>query len=148
MCLPVWQNWCFKNWSVHALLHVILVCTYRMVNTCNTWVMHVTSSHLVRHTIATYVWCNHRYSSCRQWNTAVLQLTDITGYIASCLILGLSLISKFLVASIAIYLITAASDWPRPFLHPGCFCLALNLHMYTRRHMHVLAHLTQPELKN
>ena len=48
----------------------------------------------------------------------------ITGYIASWLILGLSLISKFLVASIAIYLITAASDWPRLFLHPGCFCLA------------------------
>ena len=51
----------------------------------------------------------------------------ITGYIASWLILGLSLISKFLVASIAIYLITAASDWPCLFLHPGCFCLALNL---------------------
>ena len=48
----------------------------------------------------------------------------ITGYIASWLILGLSLISKFLVASIAIYLITATSDWPRLFLHPGCFCLA------------------------
>ena len=41
-----------KNWSVHALLHVILVCTHRMVNTCNTRVMHITSSHLVHHTIA------------------------------------------------------------------------------------------------
>ena len=41
-----------KNWSVHALLHVFLVCTHRMVNTCNTRVIHVTSSHLICHTIA------------------------------------------------------------------------------------------------
>ena len=37
------------------------------------------------------------------------------------------MISKLLVASIAIYLITAVSDWPRLFLHPGCFCLAYNV---------------------
>ena len=59
---------------------------------------------------------------------AYMASPEYTGYIASWLILGLSLISKFLVASIAIYLITAASDWPRLFLHPGCFCLALSLH--------------------
>ena len=27
--------------------------------------------------------------------------------------------------------LTAASDWPRSFLHPRCFCLALHLHKYT-----------------
>ena len=32
----------------------------------------------------------------------------------------LQLISKLLI----IYIYNAVSDWPRTFLHPGCFCLA------------------------
>ena len=52
----------------------------------------------------------------------------ITGYIASWLILGLSLISKLLVASIAIYMITAASDWPRLFA-PRVFLFSINTEM-------------------
>ena len=36
------------------------------------------------------------------------------------------LISKLLVTSACLH---AASDWPRTFLHPRCFCLACNLHI-------------------
>ena len=42
----------------------------------------------------------------------------------------LALISEFLVA----YITIVASDWPRTFLHPRCFCLALYLRIYTYIH--------------
>ena len=39
------------------------------------------------------------------------------------------LISKLLVASACLH---AASDWPRTFLHPRCFCLVTLLHAITQ----------------
>ena len=48
------QNVKFENLScTHTLLHAILVCAWLPVYTCDTQIMHVTSSHLVCQTTVT-----------------------------------------------------------------------------------------------
>ena len=57
LCLHIYHMQNFKNWHVHALLHVILACARGIANTRE---VHIMSSHLVCHTTRVV------YSSSRQ----------------------------------------------------------------------------------
>ena len=54
----------------------------------------------------------------------LLYVIQVKEFLIKCSTSWPYLISEFLVA----YITIVASDWPRTFLHPRCFCLALNLH--------------------
>ena len=51
----------------------------------------------------------------------LLYVIQVKEFLIKCLTSWPYLISEFLVA----YITIVASDWPRTFLHPRCFCLAL-----------------------
>ena len=50
----------------------------------------------------------------------LLYVIQVKEFLIKCLTSWPYLISEFLVA----YITIVASDWPRTFLHPRCFCLA------------------------
>ena len=50
----------------------------------------------------------------------LLYVNQVKEFLIKCLTSWPYLISEFLVA----YITIVASDWPRTFLHPRCFCLA------------------------
>ena len=50
----------------------------------------------------------------------LLYVIQVKEFLIKCSTSWPYLISEFLVA----YITTVASDWPRTFLHPRCFCLA------------------------
>ena len=51
----------------------------------------------------------------------LLYVIQVKEFLITCSTSWPYLISEFLVA----YITIVASDWPRTFLHPRCFCLAL-----------------------
>ena len=53
----------------------------------------------------------------------LLYVIQVKGFLIKCSTSWPYLISEFLVA----YITIVASDWPRTFLHPRCFCLAYKL---------------------
>ena len=52
----------------------------------------------------------------------LLYVIQVKEFLIKCSTSWPYLISEFLVA----YITIVASDWPRTFLHPRCFCLAYN----------------------
>ncbi len=59
----------------------------------------------------------------------LLYVIQVKGFLIKCSTSWPYLISEFLVANITI----VASDWPRTFLQPGCFCLAYK-HTHNTKH--------------
>ena len=53
----------------------------------------------------------------------LLYVIQVKEFLIKCLTSWPYFISEFLVA----YITIVASDWPRTFLHPRCFCLALSI---------------------
>ena len=53
----------------------------------------------------------------------LLYVIQVKEFLINCSTSWPYLISEFLVA----YITIVASDWPRTFLHPRCFCLAYNI---------------------
>ena len=65
----------------------------------------------------------------------LLYVIQVKEFLIKCSTSWPYLISEFLVA----YITIVASDWPRTFLHPRCFCLAFHdmLHLLSHTHQYI-----------